>query len=169
MSWTDLSFREDSSANKKQTAGRCLPTRTWISLSNSPPCHQPRPALIKSMLSNRTDETADKLVEFLLHHIHSISPQHSRRRRYRNTLVTLSPTLSRPRSLAPTNRNSNKTPNRRDRRKANITPTQRMPRCTRSRNRTSRTMPRRTMMATTATAECPCPRHTRPSAGISNF
>ena len=114
------------------------------------------------MLSNRTDETADKLALSLRHHIHNISPRHLRRPRYRNTLATLSPTLSRRRSRALTNHNSHKTLSRRDNRKANITPTQHMPRCTRSRNRTSPTMPRRTMMATTATAACPCPRHTKP-------
>ena len=114
------------------------------------------------MLSSLIDETADKLAASLRHHIHNISPRHLRRPKYRNTLATLSPTLSRRRSRAPTNHNRHKTPSRRDNRKANNTTLmRRMPRCTRSRNRTSRTMPRRTMMATTATAACPCPRHTK--------
>jgi hypothetical protein len=114
------------------------------------------------MLSNRTDETADKLAVSLRHHIHNISPRHSRRRKYRSTLAMLSPTLSRLRSLVLTNHNMHRTPSRRDNRKAKTTLMRRMPRCTPSRNRTSRTMPRRTMMATTATAACPCPLHTKP-------
>lgn len=151
----------------EQTADRCLPTRAWIKLSSNRPCHQPRPAP-KSMLSSRIDETADKLAVFLLHHIHNTSPRHSRRRRYHNTLDTLRPTLNRRRSLAHTNHRNRKVTNSRDSRRVNTTLMRHMRRCTPNRNRTSRTMPRRMMMATTAMVECPCPRHTKPSAGISN-
>lgn len=120
------------------------------------------------MLSSRIDETADKLADFPTHHIHNISPRHSRRRRYPNTLVTRRPMLSLRPSQARINRR--RIVSSPDRRKPNttLTRTRHMLRCTPNRNRTPRTMPRRTMMATTAMAACPCPRHTRPSAGNSN-
>jgi hypothetical protein len=119
------------------------------------------------MLFSHTDEIAGRLADFLAHHIHNISPRHSRRRRYRNTLATLRPTLSR-RSPVRINPRRRKTRSSRDSRKLSTILTRHMPRCTPNRNRMSRTMPRRTMMATTAMAECPCPHHTRPSVRISN-
>jgi hypothetical protein len=138
---------------------RCLPTRVWIKLNNNRQCHRLRPAH-KSMLSSHTDEIAGRLADFLAHHIHNISPRHSRRRRYRNTLATLRPTLSR-RSPVRINPRSRKTRSSRDSRKLSTIRTRHMPRCTPNRNRMSRTMPRRTMKATTAMAECPCRRHTK--------
>jgi hypothetical protein len=117
------------------------------------------------MLFSRIDEIAGRLADFLGHHIHNTSPQHSRRRRYRNTLVTLRPTPSR-RSPVRISPHSRRIRSSRDSRKLSTTRTRRMHRCMPNRNRTSRTMPRRTMMATTAMAECPCPHHT--SSGISN-
>lgn len=120
------------------------------------------------MLSSRIDEIVGKLAHFLEPHIHNTSPRHSRRRRYHNTLVTLRPMLSLQPSQARINRR--RILSSPDSRKPNtkLTRTRHMLRCTPNRNRTSRTMPRRTMMATTAMAECPCPRHTRPSAGNLN-
>ena len=145
-------------------AGRCPPTKAWINLSSSLRYHQ-LPLARKSMLSSRIDETADRLAHCLVRHIHNISPQHSRRRRSRNMLVILHLTPSRRRLQALINHPKHKTPNSPDRRKPSTTPMQHMLRCIRNRNRTSRTMPRRTMMATTAMVGCPCPRHTKSSAG----
>jgi len=119
------------------------------------------------MLSSRIDETADKLA-VILHHIHNTSPQLSRRRRYRSMLVIRRPTLSHRRLLAHINLHSRRTPSNRGSRKVNTMLTRHMLRCTLNRNRMSRTIMQRMMMATTAMAECPCPRRTRPSAGISN-
>jgi hypothetical protein len=112
------------------------------------------------MLSSRIDETAGKLADFQGHRIHNISPRRSRRRRYRNTLAILLPTPSR-RSPVRISPRSRRVRSSRDSRKVSTTLTRRMRRCTPNRNRTSRTMPRRTMMATTAMVECPCPLHTR--------
>lgn len=151
-----------------QTVVRCPPTRALIkrNISLSLRCRQ-LPPVPKSMLSNRTDETAVKSALYQARPILNTRLRHSQHHICRSTLATLHRMPSRRPLRVRINHRSRRIRSSPANSHRITIPTRHMRRCTVNRNSTCRTRARRKTMATTVMVECPCLRRT--SAGTLDF